>query len=86
MSIEDERTKQTCYLPEMWTIEKDVIYAAIPAVASGLEYAQQCLVDHDTTLGRATKKNATWAKTMESDIRSMRLALNQLRNCRRQDS
>jgi len=61
----------TGYIPEVWEVKKDAIYAAIHAIESGLEYARQCLCDHDAALGRTTHKNSTWAETIESDIRQM---------------
>ena len=69
------------YIPEVWRVEKDVIYAAIPAVESGLEYARECLITHDSALGRTTYKNKTWAETMERDIRHMERTLAMLRAC-----
>ena len=69
------------YIPEVWFVAKDVIYAAIPAVESGLEYARECLTTHDSALGRTTHKNKTWAETMEKDIRHMESTLAVLRAC-----
>lgn len=69
------------YIPEVWSVQKDVIYAAIPAVESGLEYARECLTAHDSALGRTTHKNRTWAETMEKDIRHMERTLEMLRAC-----
>ena len=69
------------YIPEIWRVEKDVIYAAIPAVESGLEYARECLTTHDSALGRTTHKNKTWAEAMERDIRHMERTLAMLRAC-----
>jgi hypothetical protein len=69
------------YQPEIWRVEKDTIYAAIPAVESGLEYARECLAQHETALGRTTLKNKTWAETMEKDIRHMERTLEMLRAC-----
>lgn len=69
------------YIPEIWSVEKDVIYAAILAVESGLEYARECLTAHDSALGRTTHKNKMWAETMEKDIRHMERTLAMLRAC-----
>ena len=74
------------YLPEIWRVEKDVIYAAIPAVESGLEYARECLAQHDAALGRTTLKNKTWAEKMEADIRHMERTLELLRACKPDNS
>lgn len=70
------------YQPEIWRVEKDTIYAAIPAVEAGLEYARECLSTHETSLGRTTLKNKMWAETMENDIRHMERTLEMLRACR----
>ena len=67
------------YQPEMWTVEKDTIYAARNAVEAGLEYARECLAQHESILGRTTYKNKSWAETMEDDIRRMECALDDLR-------
>jgi hypothetical protein len=61
----------TGYIPEVWSVKKDAIYAAIHAIESGLEYARQCLCDHHAALGRTTHKNRTWAETIEGDIQQM---------------
>jgi hypothetical protein len=66
------------YQPEIWHVEKDTIYAATNAVESGLEYARECLAQHEMILGRTTLKNKTWAETMEKDIRHMERTLQTL--------
>lgn len=71
----------SAYVPEIWPVQKDAIYAAIPAVESGLEYARECLANHEASLGRTTHKNKTWAETMENDIRHMERTLKMLREC-----
>jgi len=67
------------YQPEIWPVAKDVIYAAIPAVEAGLDYARECLLTHDTSSGRTTLKNKTWAEHIEDDMRNMQVALSMLR-------
>jgi len=67
------------YQPELWTVKKDDIYAAIHAVQNGLEYARECLTTHESNLGRTTLKNKLWAETMEDDIRHMERLLANLR-------
>lgn len=69
------------YQPEMWTVAKDVIYAAIPAVEAGLEYTQELLAQHEVSLGRTTRKNKLTAEAMERDLEQMRRALDSLRKC-----
>jgi hypothetical protein len=76
-----EPRSPTCYQPEIWQVEKDVIYAAIPSVEAGLEYAKELLSAHDRDLGRTTLKNKTWAETIEADIRHMTRTLEMLRAC-----
>jgi hypothetical protein len=69
------------YIPEVWSVQKDVIYAATHAVESGLEYVRECLDAHDAALGRTTRKNKVWAETMENDIRHMERTLAMLKAC-----
>lgn len=69
------------YQPEIWRVEKDTFYAALSAIEAGLEYAKECLAQHETALGRTTLKNKTWAETMEKDIRHMERTLEMLRSC-----
>ena len=35
---------------------------------NGLDYAQSSLIEHDTNLGRTTRKNKQWAEQIERDI------------------
>ncbi len=69
------------YIPEIWQVCKDTIYAAIAAVEDGLEFAHEVLVAHDTNLGRDMKKNKVWAETIEASIRQMELTLKLLKDC-----
>ena len=66
------------YIPEMWTIKKDYIYAAIDSIKAGIEYAEIVLNDHERLMGRATRKNRVWAEQIERDIINMTRALEQL--------
>ena len=79
--METQTTNIMPYLPEIWSVKKDAIYAAIPAVEAGLEYARECLTTHDSQLGRTTLKNRTWAETIEKDIRHMEKTLVLLKSC-----
>lgn len=67
------------YQPEMWTVRKDHIYMAIAAVDAGLDHAREVLTVHDSNLGRTTKKNLSWARILEADIRQMEECLRVLR-------
>ena len=68
------------YEPEMWTVRKDYIYAAITSIQDGVEYAAECLQEHDKRFGRTTRKNKLLAEIMEKDIAQMRLSLEWLRS------
>ena len=72
--ITGNRFLQT-YQPEIWSVEKDTIYALVLATENAIEYAQECLAKHDQELGRTTKKNKTWAETIERDIERAKIAL-----------
>lgn len=48
------------------------------AIENGLEYAQECLAEHDVRLGRTIKRNKEYAQIMEKDISQMRNALERL--------
>jgi len=67
------------YIPETWTVKKDIIYASIDSIKNGLEYARECLSQHDISFGRTTYKNRTWAETIEGDIVQMEKTLKDLR-------
>lgn len=81
VGAEDLLGLPTEYQPELWTVKKDDIYAAIHAVQNGLDYARECLITHNSNLGRTTLKNRTWAERMEEDIRRMEGTLTALRLC-----
>jgi len=62
-----EPSKFQGYIPEMITVEKDTIYAAIQSISNCLEHTKECLIIHDRDLGRSTRKNSEWAKVLEQD-------------------
>lgn len=68
------------YIPEIWKIEKDTIYAAISALKLGLEYAKETLIIHDQQLGRSLKRHREWAENIEIDIKEIQQALDKLKN------
>ena len=57
--------------PLMMTVRMDILTATIAAMETGLEYAQECLIYHDNTLGRTTIKNKRLAEMMEADVREI---------------
>lgn len=67
------------YIPEIWGVKKDTIYAAISALEAGLEYAQECLADHDQKLGRTIRRNREWAETIEEDIKKIKKSIEELK-------
>jgi hypothetical protein len=68
------------YEPEMLTFDKTIIYAAISALESGLEYAQECLIRHDQNLGRTISRNKREAEYMEEDIEKIKAAIKELKS------
>jgi hypothetical protein len=71
----------TEYQPELWTVQKDDIYAAIHALDAGLEHTKSALIEHEVNYGRMTLKNRLWAEQIEKDIEVIELALERLRKC-----
>jgi hypothetical protein len=67
------------YIPELWTVEKDAIYAAKSALADGIEYTRELLANHDRDLGRNHRSNKIAAEHMEAAIRGMQAAIIGLR-------
>ena len=67
------------YIPEIWSIKKDLVYKAISCLQGGLENTQSALVEHDVALGRTTTKNRMWAETLEQEIRDMKDCIKQLK-------
>lgn len=52
----------------------------IRAIELGLDYARECLAQHDAALGRTTPGNRAEATNMEQDICSMERTLAVIRN------
>lgn len=67
------------YIPEKVTLLKDSIYAAISALEAGLEYAQECLLEHDRRLGRTIRRNREWAENIEIDIKKIKKSIEELK-------
>lgn len=65
--------------PELWHIDKFAVLNTIDALQSGLEYARECLSTHDSIIGRTTKKNKSWAETIEKDIRLIEKSIKELK-------
>jgi hypothetical protein len=72
-------TEPMIYQPEMLTIRRDYVDMAIAAIDAGLDHAREALIVHDSNLGRTTKKNLSWARIIEADIRQMEECLRVLR-------
>lgn len=63
------------YQPKYRTIEENLLKNTVDGLTSGLEYAEMALLDHDTKLGRTTRKNKMWAEQMEKDIFQIKLTI-----------
>lgn len=80
MKLPENQQNIRTYTPEVWSVRKDTIYAAITALDLGLKYVRGSLEDHDHNFGRITVGHKRWAETMEAHIRQMEDALNALRS------
>lgn len=69
------------YVPEVWKVEKDTIYAAIYIIEDSIPDIEELLAIHDRDLGRTTRKNKNWAETLENQIRIARETLAKLKAC-----
>ena len=69
--IWDASLPQT-YQPETIAIPTLEIENIIDALEAGLEHTQTVLAEHDASLGRTTRKNQSWAETLEKDITLLR--------------
>lgn len=79
VKLPDPFTKLVEFKPEYWTVDKVIIRNALDCLETGLEYARQCLSEHDVSLGRTNKKNKSWAETIESDIRLIEKSIKDLK-------
>ena len=70
---------QIHYEPEMWTLKKDVIYAAQEALKIGIENTEELLARHDAELGREHRHNRMTAMAMAEEIAEMKRALENLK-------
>ena len=68
-----------CLKPELWRVDKMLIRNTIDALQIGIEHTRNNLTEHDSNLGRTTRKNKSWAETLESDIRSIEDCINKLK-------
>lgn len=56
------------YQPETIAIPILELQNIVDALEAGLEHTQTVLAEHDASLGRTTRKNQSWAETLEKDI------------------
>lgn len=63
------------YQPEILAIPKPEVENIIYSLELGLENTQTVLAEHDASLGRTTKKNKSWAETLEGDIEFIKSSL-----------
>jgi hypothetical protein len=71
------------YAPEMRTVQKDALYAAITAIESGLDHARDNLAQHEAAFGRSRPRHKREAEFIEAEIAQMEAALARLREARR---
>lgn len=69
------------YVPEIWSVEKGTIYAAINALENAMGDTIELLAEHDRALGRTTRKNEHWAEMLERQIEHARETLAKLKAC-----
>lgn len=60
------------YQPETIAIPTLEVQNIVNALEAGLEHSQTVLAEHDASLGRTTRKNQSWAETLEKDITLLR--------------
>lgn len=64
--------------PLTYIVSNQTRLDARQAIQSGIDYAVECLAQHEAALGRTTLKNKSWAEHMEADIKQMQNALKAL--------
>jgi len=67
------------FQPEKWPVDKNLLRSCLDAIESGLEHTNYVLIEHDSSLGRTTRKNKSWAETLENDIRLMKTCIERLK-------
>lgn len=60
------------YQPETIAIPTLEVQNIIDALQAGLEHTQTVLAEHDSSLGRTTRKNQSWAEILEKDIENIK--------------
>lgn len=64
---------------EKWSVDKNLLRSCLDAIESGLEHTNSVLMEHDSCLGRTTRKNKSWAETLENDISLMKNCIERLK-------
>lgn len=67
------------FQPEKWAVDKNTLRNTIDALQTGLDHTRSTLTEHDSSLGRTTRKNKSWAETIESDIRAIEKSIKDLK-------
>lgn len=70
-------TANNLYVPpsEFIEIERGTLQCVCSSLQAGREHAKSLLVDHDSSLGRTTRKNQYWAEVLEKDIKNFDVLL-----------
>lgn len=67
------------YQPETIAIPTLELQNIIDALQAGLEHTQTVLAEHDASLGCTTRKNQSWAETLEKDIEFLKARIKLLK-------
>lgn len=67
------------YQPETIAIPILELQNIVDALEAGLEHTQTVLAEHDASLGRTTRKNKSWAETLEKDIEFLKARIKLLK-------
>lgn len=68
------------YQPEIIAIPTLEVENIVDALEAGLEHTQTVLAEHDSSLGRTTRKNQSWAKHLEKDIEFLKARISMLKH------
>ena len=56
---------------EYRSVDTELLKSVHASLEMAVEHVRSLLAEHDTNLGRSTRKNRVWAQQLESDIRML---------------
>lgn len=68
------------YEPVSIAIDQHLLANIYENLQDGVEYMHNALTEHDSTLGRSTKKNRSWAETIEVDLVKAKQSISRLKS------